>query len=125
MGVRSVRRAWLGLVMCACAGAARADDVPVALQDTVEAAMALNFIRPQTTVWRFDGVKPYVLGDRVVCGYVNFQTASAHYLGYHQFYAVIHEGTVALAQIDDPANDSSGQLAAKLRQLCGPVKQPR
>ena len=116
-----MRNAWFGVAMCACAAPALADDVPVALQDTVEAAVGTNFIRPQTTVWRFDGVKPYVLGDRVVCGYVNFQSAGAHYLGFHQFYAIIHEDAVSLAQIADPDTDASGQLAAKLRQLCGPA----
>ncbi len=116
-----MRRVLFGVTMCACAAPALADDLPVALQDTVEAAVGTNFTAPQTAVWRFDGVKPYVLGDRVVCGYVNFQSAGQHYLGFHQFYAIIHEDAVSLAQISDPNSDASGQLAAKLRQLCGPA----
>ncbi len=125
MKLPRLRSAWLGVVVCACALPAHADDVSVALQDIVEAAMAANFIRPQTNMWRFDGLKPYVLGDHVVCGYVNFQSAGARYLGFHQFYAVVHNDAVTLAQIDDPDNDGTGQLAAKLRLLCGPAKTVR
>ena len=126
MGLRwRLRNAWLGTMMCAFAVPARAEDVPVAMQDAVEAAMAIDFVRPQTNTWHFDSVKPYVLGDRVVCGYVNYQTAGARYLGFHQFYAVIHDGAVSLSQISDPDNDASGQLAAKLLLLCGPAKPPR
>lgn len=115
-------RLWL----LACAAAltiqtafAAASDVDQPTRDRVEESLASVFVRPQTAIWRFDDYKPYVDGDHVVCGAVNFQSAQQHYLGFHQFYAIIHDHGVTLAQIADPMADTSGKLSEKLMELCG------
>ena len=104
--------------------AAAADEVSVAVRDRIEENLSGAFILPQTTVWRFDEEKAYVSGERVVCGWVNFQSAQQRYVGYHQFYAIMNDGQVDLAQIDDPVSDTSGKLAGKLKLLCGSDKPP-
>ena len=105
-------------------GMAAADEVTVPLQDRIEANLSSNFFSPQTTVWHFDADIAYVSGERVVCGWVNFQSAQQTYVGYHQFYAIVSDGEVTLAQIEDAVSDVSGELAAKLKTLCGAYKRP-
>ncbi len=101
-----------------------AEEVSTPVQDQIEAKLSDGFLIPQTTIWHFDGDKPYVGGERVVCGWVNFQSAQQTYVGYHQFYAIVSDNTVTLTQIDDPVSDTSGELAAKLKSLCGMFKRP-
>ena len=101
-----------------------AEEVSLGVRDGIEDKLSPAFLSPQTTLWRFDSEKPYVSGKRVVCGWVNFQSAQQTYVGYHQFYAMILDGQVILAQIDDPVSDTSGELAVKLKALCGEYKRP-
>ncbi len=115
----------LGSVMVggAC-GQAAAEEVSSQIRDQVEEKLSDAFLAPQTTIWQFDAELPYVSGERVVCGWVNFQSAQQKYVGFHQFYAIVSAGQVTLAQIDDPVSDISGQLADKLKTLCGAFKHP-
>ncbi len=109
--------AWI--IGAAVPQAAHAAEVDQDVRDKVEDSLAGVFVRPQTTIWRFDEYKPYVDGDHVVCGWANFESAQQSYVGYHQFYAIMHDGAVTLAQIADPLSDTSGKLAEKLDELCG------
>ncbi len=111
-------------VLAGLSGRAAADEVSIGVRDGIEEKLSPAFLAPQTTLWRFDSEKPYVSGKQVVCGWVNFQSAQQTYVGYHQFYAMILNGQVILAQIDDPVSDTSGQLAATLKTLCGDFKRP-
>jgi hypothetical protein len=116
----AMRLGWGGILVCAglaCMGAAE-EPVPQDLQDKTEAALSPHFINPQTNIWRFDGLRPFLGPDKVVCGWVNYQTAGQHYFGFHQFYAIIHEGKVQMAQLWDIREDTSGAMAAKMKVLC-------
>lgn len=97
---------------------APATEVPLTVRDTVEEHFAANFVLPQTSVWRWDGIRPYLPGQRAVCGWVNFQSASHVYVGFHQFYAIVDSSKVVLGQIASPDEDNTGMLAAKLRVVC-------
>ena len=108
-----------GLALALGAGSAMADEVSVEVRDRVEEALSGTFMQPQTAIWRFDSDKPYVSGKRIVCGAVNFQSAQQMYVGYYQFYAIVTDGKVLVAQIADPVSDVSGKLAETLRQFCG------
>ena len=114
----------LGLAWAGLCGPAAADEVSTDLRDQVTEKLSDAFLAPQTTMWKFDAELPYVSGKRVVCGWVNFQSAQQTYVGYHQFYAIISDGQVTVAQIDDPVSDVSGQLASTLKALCGTFKRP-
>ena len=114
----------LGAMMCGLGGQAAADEVPTQLRDKIEEKLSDAFLAPQMTLWRFDAELPYISGDHVVCGWVNFQSAEQKYVGFHQFYAIVSGDQVTLAQIDDPVSDVSGQLADKLKMLCGTFKRP-
>ena len=114
----------LAAALCLAGRAARADDVPTLTRDRIEENLAGVFIAPQTAIWHFSYEKPYVSGERVVCGWVNFQSAQQRYVGYHQFYAIINDGQVDLAQIEDAVSDTTGKLADKLKLLCGDDKKP-
>ena len=123
-------RVWLAAgalgvaVLAGLPGRASADEVSTLVRDRIEEKLSDAFISPQTTLWHFDGDKLYVGGERVVCGWVNFQSAQQTYVGYHQFYAMVADSQVTLAQIDDPVSDTSGELSAKLKSLCGGYKRP-
>jgi hypothetical protein len=114
-----IGRAILACIMAsACLLAARAAEVPTELRDRVAEAMAGDFVRPQTTIYRFDSVRPYSGGDDVVCGAVNYESSEQKYVGFHDFYAMIHDGKVILHQTDDPGVDTSGALRDKLNAIC-------
>lgn len=106
------------LLLTAIAVPAVAETVAPTLRDTIEDTMSTNFVRPQTTIWRFDAMKPYLGDEQVVCGWVNYESAAQKYLGFHQFYAIVSNGAVTLSQIGDPTQDPSGKLAEKLKALC-------
>ncbi len=112
--------AMLGLAAAlACPARGSAEPPTVQQQDTVEDYLVPNFVLPQTSIWRFADVKPYVGGQTLICGKVNFQSAMRRYQGFHRFYAVLTNGRVTLAQIDNPDEDVSGRLGEKLDLLCG------
>ncbi len=113
----------LGLLASSCR-AASAGEVSLPMQDAIEDKLSGAFISPQTAIWHFDADVPYISGERLVCGWVNFESAQQKYVGYHQFYAITFSGAVTLVQMDDPVSDTSGQLAAKLKSLCGAYKPP-
>ncbi len=123
-------RLWLAIgainltMLAGAPGPAAADDVSTPVRDRIEEKLSGAFLAPQTTIWHFDTDKPYVSGKRVICGWVNFQSAQQTYVGFHQFYAIVYNGEVLLSQIDDPVSDTSGELAAKLNSLCGAFKRP-
>ncbi len=114
----------LGSVIAGLPGGAAAGEVTTETRDRIEEKLSDAFLAPQTTLWQFDAELPYVSGERVVCGWVNFQSAQQKYVGFHQFYAIVANGLVTLAQIDDPVSDTSGELANKLSTLCGTFKRP-
>ena len=114
----------LGSVIAGLPGRATAGEVTIETRDRIEEKLSNAFLAPQTTLWQFDAELPYVSGERVVCGWVNFQSAQQKYVGFHQFYAIVADGLVTLAQIDDPVSDTSGELANKLNTLCGTFKRP-
>ncbi len=115
----------LGCVAAAgLSGQAAADEVSPQIREQIEEKLSDAFLAPQTTLYRFDADMAYVSGKRVVCGWVNFQSAGQKYVGYHQFYAIISAGQVILTQVDDPVSDTTGELAAKLKTLCGKFGRP-
>ncbi len=118
---------WAYAVVLLAGLPALADEVPTADRDRIQDNLSTAFVRPQLAIWHFDGERTYIGADRLVCGWVNFQSAQQTYVGYHQFYAIVRYGKVTLAQIDDPVSDTSGKLAEKLKGLCGmnpPPKSP-
>ncbi len=115
--MRAVRLWVAGVAGLACM-AASGEPVPQDVRDKVEAAFHARFLRPETNIWRFDAMRPYLGSDKVVCGFVNFQSAAQRYVGFHQFYAIIHQGEVQLSQFEDVREDSSGALLIKLKTLC-------
>ena len=122
-------RLWLSIGVCCSAmlagqGRAVAGEVGTPVRDLIEEKLSDAFLAPQTTIWHFDEERPYISGERIVCGWVNFQSAQQTYVGFHQFYAILIKDDVTLAQIDDPVSDASGELAAKLKLLCGAFKRP-
>jgi hypothetical protein len=110
--------------LAATSPGAGASPVPLDIRDKVEEYFRQGFVLPQTNIWRFDSMKPYVSGDQVVCGWVNFQSAAQVFVGFHQFYAIIHQGEISLAQMSDPGEDTTGARADKLALLCGPPNPP-
>ncbi len=100
-------------------GPAQAEPVSLKQRDAVEAYLAPGLVLPNTAIWQFAPLKDYVSGQKLVCGKVNFQSARQTYLGYHQFYAALDGDRVTVAQIDNPVQDPSGRLRAKLDLLCG------
>ena len=107
------------VLILALAGPAWADPVSLQQQDAVEAYLAPGLVLPSTALWQFEPLKDYVSGQKLVCGKVNFQSSRHTYLGYHQFYAALDGERVTVAQIDNPVEDPSGKLRAKLDLLCG------
>ncbi len=105
-------------------GRAVADEVTLQMRDQIEDRLSSAFIAPQTAIWHFDADLPYVGAERVVCGWVNFQSAQQKYVGFHQFYAIFSSGQITVSQIEDPVSDTSGELAEKLKAFCGKFKQP-
>jgi hypothetical protein len=98
--------------------------VPLDIRDKVEAYFQAAFVLPQTNIWHFDSIKPYIEGDQVVCGWVNFQSAAQAYVGFHQFYAIVHQGEIGLGQMDNPVEDTTGARLEKLNLLCGRSDPP-
>ncbi len=109
----------LALAALACPARGRAEPPSIRQQDAIEDYLSPNFVLPQTSVWRFADVKPYIGGQVLVCGKVNFQSAMQRYLGFHRFYAALDHDRVVLAQIESPVDDPSGRLSEKLDLLCG------
>jgi hypothetical protein len=118
--------AWLASlpVLAASLPSAGPNPVPIDIRDKIEEYFRPEFILPQTNIWRFDSIKPFISGDQVVCGWVNFQSAAQLFVGYRQFYAIVHQGDISLAQMSDVAEDTSGARASKLALLCGPPDPP-
>ncbi len=114
----------LGSVFAGVPAGAAAGEVATEIRDRIEEKLSPAFLLPQTTLWQFDAELPFVGGEHVVCGWVNFQSAQQKYVGFHQFYAILSGGAVTLAQIDDPVSDTSGELADKLKTLCGTYRRP-
>ena len=118
------RPPFLTIVLAVAAGLgwpARGSAEPPTMQqqDTIEDYLVPNFVLPQTSIWRFADVKPYIGGQTLVCGKVNFQSAMRRYQGFHRFYAVLDQGRVTLAQIENHDEDTSGRLTEKLDLICG------
>lgn len=121
--MRHMTATGLALLTALSAGAACASTVgkpPTQQQrDAIEAKLSLFMVLPETTIWRFAPVKPY-LGDQVlVCGQVNFQAASRKYIGFRRFYATLDDNRVTLAQLEDQITDPSGRMHQKIDLLCG------
>jgi hypothetical protein len=93
-------------------------------RDLVEEALAPNLVLPQTAMWQFAALKPYVDGARLICGWVNYQSLMRRYVGIRRFYAILDEDRVTLAQIEDDQSDPSGRLHGKLDMLCGKAPTP-
>ena len=100
-------------------GVAWAEPVSLKQRDAVQAYLAPSLVLPGTAIWQFEPLKDYVSGQKLVCGKVNYQSAQQTYLGYHQFFAALDGDRVTVAQIDNPAQDPSGKLRAKLDLFCG------
>jgi hypothetical protein len=99
--------------------AAQGQELTQQQRDMIADAMAPQLVLPETAQYRFDAPKPYVDGASVVCGQVNYQSAGRVYTGFHNFYAILQNGAVTLAQIDAPDEDATGKLRLKLKVLCG------
>jgi hypothetical protein len=106
-------------LMASTASAVQAADLSPHLRDVIEDAFAPNLVLPETARWRFDPVRPYLDGQKLVCGWVDYQSAMRTYVGAHRFYAILDGAVVKQAQINDPGQDVSGNLAYKLKLLCG------
>jgi hypothetical protein len=107
------------LAQIQASAAALAQELTPQQRDMIEDAMAPDLVLPETAIYRFDAPKPYIDGATLVCGQVNYQSASRVYTGFHNFYAVVSDGKVTLSQIDAPEDDASGKLHAKIKLLCG------
>ena len=101
------------------AGPVRAEELTAHERDLVQEWLAPNMVLPNMALWQFGPFKPYVGSARLVCGTVNFQSAMRRYVGSHRFYAILDDGRVTLAQIQDDQQDTSGRLHKKLDFLCG------
>jgi hypothetical protein len=109
----------VALLLGVTASAAQAQDLTPHLRDAIEDALAPDLVFPETANWRFDPIKPYLGTQKLVCGWVDYQSAERKYVGAHRFYAILDGATVTKAQINDPSEDISGSLASKLKLLCG------
>ena len=115
-----MRRAFaiLSLILAA---AAPADPVPVDMQQKIIAHFSPAMVLPQTTIWHFDRMAPFVLGGVTVCGRVNYQNSTKKYLGLEPFYAVVQDGAVNDGGIssNDKLLDPEGSVAFSYKQHCG------
>ena len=94
-------------------------NVPMDMQDLVEATLSPQMVLPQTARWDFAFMAPYVGGGDVVCGSVNYQSAMRTYLGPQRFFAIIQHGAVSIALLQDPPFvDTTGAEAARFKALC-------
>ncbi len=109
--------AFVGLL--APTGPTSAEEATIKQRDAIEDYMAPNFVLPESSIWRFSAIKPYIGGKKLVCGEVNFQSAMRQYVGFHRFYVTLDDNRVVLAQIENKNADPSGKLAARLDLLCG------
>ena len=109
----------LALLLLGGAGSAGAlppgtSDVPANVRDQVEAALAPNLVIPETAIWSFAFMAPYVNGGNVVCGAVDYQSAMRVYVGPKRFYAFVKRGVVTFSQLQDPpVIATSGQGASQ------------
>ncbi len=121
--MRNVLVVWVAAAVLAQPGvagaAAQAPELTPQQRDMVEDAMASELVLPETATYRFDPPKPYLGGAELICGAVNYQTAARHLSGFHNFYAIVSDGKVTLAQIYQPDEDASGKLHYKIKLLCG------
>lgn len=102
---------------------ARADDVPQATQDLIEAAIGETLIHPEAARWEFDTIHDYVAGGVIVCGYVTSENSLKKYLASRRFYAVIRNEKVTELTIEDKVDDQPARAAiAKLKLLCDILK---
>lgn len=81
--------------------------------------MAPAMVLPETAIWQFAPIKPYLGSQRLACGAVNYQSAMRRYMGFHRFYAILDDDRVILAQIQNDGQDPAGRLRNKLDFLCG------
>jgi len=91
------------------------------LRDLIEDYLAPTLVLPETAEWSYDPVKPFVGGQTLVCGWVNYQSSVRKYVGMHRFYAILQGNTVNDAEIYDPAEDNAGNIAKKFVTICGRV----
>jgi len=95
------------------------ESVPLETQDLIEAEISHQLVLPQTALWQFEFRAPYSEGGEVVCGHVNYQSAMRTYLGPQRFYAIIQDGKVKRAQLQDPPYvDPTGAEAERFRLFC-------
>ena len=107
-----------GILACGATQAAT-DEPTLPQRDAVEEWLSGNMVLPETALWKFEPVKPYLGSGKLLCGAVNYQSLMRRYVGYHRFYAIMYDDRVTLAQIENPGEDPSGRLHAKLELLCG------
>jgi hypothetical protein len=93
--------------------------VPLETQDLIEAEISRQLVLPQTALWQFDFKAPYGDGGELVCGSVNYQSAMRKYLGPQRFYAILKNGAVKHAQLQDPPYvDPTGAEAERFKLFC-------
>jgi hypothetical protein len=91
------------------------------LMDVVEDYLAPTLVLPETAEWSFDPLKPYLSGQTLVCGWVDYQSSARQYVGKHRFYAILDGSRVTAAQIYDRAEDNAGNIAKKFVAICGGI----
>lgn len=97
----------------------QAEDSSLHQRDLVIAKLDNQLVIPETALWRWAPLKPYLGSVKLVCGEVNYESSTRKYQGYHRFYALVDSDRVTLAQIEDARQDPSGRLKEKLDDLCG------
>ncbi|HTZ69234.1 MAG TPA: hypothetical protein VMB71_01150 [Acetobacteraceae bacterium] len=116
-----MRRLLLTLVSLLLAAAAEPGSVSTNLQQSIVASLGRMMVLPQTTVWQFDWSKPGPAGGTLVCGHVNYQDSTRHYLGLQPFFAIVRNGKVAESgiQTKSGAVDPTGAISYSYDQYCG------
>jgi hypothetical protein len=99
MGPSLLRCAVLLLMGLSWAGTARAADgnaahLPRETRDLVKASFREIFLLPDQVHWEFDVVRPYPTTGTSVCGRVNYEDSTRHYVGFRLFFAVLVDGHV-------------------------------
>jgi hypothetical protein len=100
--------------------AAMANPVPSKTQRLLEAFFAPQLPLPDTAIWRFELIKPYMGGGDIVCGAVNFQRSTRVYIGFLGFYAVVRHGKVGIngLQAEHAQQDPTGAFKFAYETLC-------
>jgi hypothetical protein len=95
-----------------------AQPVPFDIQDAVEAAIVPILVLPQTAKWDFAFMVDHG-NQKLVCGTVNYQSSLQQYQGPKRFYALLKNGHITRAQLQDPPSvDTAGAEAYDFRVLC-------